>query len=247
MATKTAKKTATKKTVAKKTTKKAKVEIEQPQAQIVQNNPETKLAEIATDLSGLEKKAVKITINNSDDVIKATEFLTSIKTRIKRIEEIRKFFVDPLNQQVKRINDLFRTPADKYKSMETQVKRLIADYTLEQEKIRREQEAKLQAQHQKEIEKAEKQGKEVEFAMTPTIEKPEQTVKADGGSATTRTVWKFNVVYISDLIRQANTNSALQKFLMVDEKAVRQAIAEGAREIPGIKIYEDIEVSVRTN
>jgi hypothetical protein len=240
----------TKKAIVKKVTKAkpAKAHKAEVGSEVVKSNtPETKLAEISTDLSGLETRANSIVIATNDDVVLATEFLTGVKARQKRVEELRKFFVDPLNQQVKKINDMFRPPAEKYKSMEAIVKRKIADYTIAEERKRIEAERKLQEQHQKQVEKDIAKGKPVEYGLTPTIEKPEATVRTETGSATTKKVWKFQLANLAELVSACVEKPELIKFLQLNETAVRGAVAEGARNIPGVTIFEDIEVSVRAN
>lgn len=49
-----------------------------------------------------------------------------------------------------------------------------------------------------------------------------------------RKVWKFEVLDPAIVPRE---------FLMVDEKAIRAAIAEGARTIPGVNIFQDTSIS----
>lgn len=238
---KTAKKAATKK-VNKKTVV-AEVVAEKP----VEATPDTKLADISKAIEPLKVAANKIVIKNDDDVQAATEVLVKTKAYLKRVEENRKFFVDPLTKHVRDINARFKIHSAALESIETYLKRVLGDYALEQEKKRREAEAKLQAQHQKQVEKAEAKGKPVEYGLTPTVPKAPTITRAEsGGSASNSLVWKFELGDIKELVLGLMDKPELIKFLSFNEKAIRGAVAEGARDIPGVRIYEDIEVSVRT-
>jgi hypothetical protein len=69
------------------------------------------------------------------------------------------------------------------------------------------------------------------------IDKPEGTVTADAGMIKFRTVKKFRVVDFSKII---------SKYLMVDEKAIKEDINVGVDEIAGIEIYtEEVPVNYR--
>lgn len=62
------------------------------------------------------------------------------------------------------------------------------------------------------------------------------TVQTARGSATRRKVWTFEVTDPSSVPRQ---------FLTVDEKAIRAAVKDGEREIPGVRIFEESSLAVR--
>jgi hypothetical protein len=50
-------------------------------------------------------------------------------------------------------------------------------------------------------------------------------------------VWKFDILDEQKIPRQ---------YLLIDEVGIRAAIRSGVREIEGLKIYEDFEISVRS-
>lgn len=76
----------------------------------------------------------------------AGEDLSNIKRRQKDLEEQRTGIVKPLNEAVKRINDMFRAPMDFLTQAEGILKRRMLAYTDEQERKRRVEEAKLRAE-----------------------------------------------------------------------------------------------------
>lgn len=67
-------------------------------------------------------------------------------------------------------------------------------------------------------------------------EEAQTTVKTTRGSATRKKVWTFDVVDAASVPRE---------FMAVDEKKIRQAVKNGEREIPGVRIYEKSELAVR--
>lgn len=56
------------------------------------------------------------------------------------------------------------------------------------------------------------------------------------GSAQTRKRWKFEVTDAMQVPRQ---------YLMVDDRLLRAAVADGEREIPGVRIYQEDDLAVR--
>jgi colicin import membrane protein len=76
----------------------------------------------------------------------AGEDLANIKRRQKELEEQRTGIVKPLNEAVKRINDMFRAPMEFLTQAEGILKRRMLTYTEEQERKRRAEEAKLRAE-----------------------------------------------------------------------------------------------------
>ena len=62
------------------------------------------------------------------------------------------------------------------------------------------------------------------------------SVNQSTATSTVRTVWTFEVVDLS---------AVPADFLMLNEKAVRQAIKDGAREIAGLKIFQTSQVAIK--
>lgn len=81
-------------------------------------------------------------------------------------------------------------------------------------------------------------------AALPTFELPKAVVpeapalRSASGSVATRKRWTHEIVDESRIPRQ---------YMKVDEQAIRQAIRDGAREIPGVKIEQASELAVRAS
>ncbi len=65
---------------------------------------------------------------------------------------------------------------------------------------------------------------------------PTGPVRTSSGSVGTSKVWKFEIVNAGDVPRE---------FLAVDEKLIRQAVRDGVRQIPGVRIFQGEQVRVR--
>lgn len=70
----------------------------------------------------------------------------------------------------------------------------------------------------------------------PEREEVESTIDTVRGSATRRKTWTFEVV---------NAAAVPREYLAVDDKKIRQAVKDGAREIPGVNIFEKSGLAVR--
>lgn len=223
--------------MAKKTASKAKVSKDKKEAKAVLDErtatPDQKLAEISKEVVKMEEQAAKLKVTNEEEASSATTFLSGIKARLKRIEELRVFFVKPLNDQVKAINAKFAEQSDPLENAERVVKRAIGDYTMEQHRRARAEEERLAKLREKQNERRDEKGLDPILTPLPTVARPEATIKTDGGKATTTLVWKFEVQVPSQVPVE---------YMTVDESKIRKAVQAGIREIAGVRIYEDVQV-----
>jgi phage gp36-like protein len=194
------------------------------------------LNQIESKCSRILKKAQKIEVMDDKTVEDASTGLKVVRDLKKTIEEKRKFFVKPLNDHVKRINEFFKTFSFPLDQADRILKKKILDY----QQLKRKQMEKEKERLQKKIKKAEEsktgvlslrlkqKQEEIEKELTS------RTVKYDSGVKTiTRKKWTFEIVDISKIPRE---------YLMVDTVKINQAIKQGVREIPGVKIYQKEEI-----
>lgn len=78
-----------------------------------------------------------------------------------------------------------------------------------------------------------------ELTVVAPVAVPDFSMKTDQGTAYTRKQWTFDEEVV-DLA------SVPREFLKLDEVKVREAIASGIREIPGLKIYEKETIITRS-
>ena len=127
------------------------------------------------------------------------------------------------------------------------LKRIIADYTIKQEaKAIAEEERKLKI---REIADAKREAKGQSKIIEPvnTVERKEATTRTAHGSATTKKVWKFRIeneakMYTDPIFSQQLMVLVKKKGL--DEQVLRNMVKDGSRDIKGVEVYPDVDVSV---
>lgn len=179
----------------------------------------------------------------------ATNLLGFLAETKKQVENRRKWFVKPLNDHVKAINDWFHGIAAPLEQADSILRGKVLRYRQEEERKRREEEARLRRlaeeearKRREEAEAAAKAAGEAPpepelFAPPPVVVVPQmaRTTKADFGAVQARKTWEFEIVDESQVPRE---------FLMVNEKAIRAAVKAGVRNIPGVRIFETETLAV---
>ncbi len=206
-------------------------------------------ATVEKDQLDLTAQISEIVVQDNETMQSAAEVLTRVKARLKKLEEKRKLYVQPLNDQVKAINDDFKNMAAPYLTIETDIKGKIGTYMDEQRRIQLEAERKERERRAEEARKlAEEQAisrqkaaaqvrkaEEEAAKQKPEEPKPVTSVKTETSKVVTKTVMKFEVV---------DHSKVPDDFKIVDERLVRQAVNSGARRIAGVRIWEESQVSV---
>lgn len=202
---------------------------------------DAEVAQLREDANGLLYKAEDVAaITELAHEQRAVEFLAQVKHRSKIIDEKRKSYTDPLNAVIKKIKADFDTILDPLAQAEQVVKKGIqkfrdAEAFREKERVRLEAEAKARAEINKiqrgdisaeTIEKAQ----EASVAVTAANAEAPRTVTTDTGQLRTRKDWKFEIVDASAVPRELCTP---------DPKLIREAVKNGAREVPGLRIWEE--------
>jgi tetratricopeptide (TPR) repeat protein len=91
-------------------------------------------------------RAITPTVTTRGEYEDAADLLKAVKAFAREIEDARKAAVEPLNAQVKTINDSAREPAARAKEAEAALKKALLAYEQEQERQRQEREAELRRQ-----------------------------------------------------------------------------------------------------
>jgi len=179
-------------------------------------NPE--IQSLQTEADNFYCSLSSLTIHNDKDLALAAEQLVRLKAFLSRIEESRTRLVKPLNDHVKYINSEFHKITDKPKKLEALIRQIMMDY-------RKEQNAKL-TEEQKKIEQA---LADSPFALSLAKESKLTQPKTIEG-VTFKTTWQFEIV---------DPKLVPDKYKVIDETLVREAIRNGERQIPGIRIYSE--------
>lgn len=95
--------------------------------------------------AGMLATVESLDIDSDSMLAIAGDELTTLKTHYKKLEEARKFHVGPLNEEVKYINNWFRDALACMDQAEGSLKRKMLTYQNEQERKRREEQARIEA------------------------------------------------------------------------------------------------------
>ncbi|MGB9791315.1 MAG: hypothetical protein ACPLTR_01910 [Thermacetogeniaceae bacterium] len=152
---------------------------------------------------------------------RAIDLLSLIAEAKKQLETRRRAAVDPLNQKVKEINSFFRELEYPFEEADRIVRQKLIRFRAEEEQKRREEEKKLQETNI--------------FAVVPKLA---TTQRAEMGQAIAHKVWEFEIEDEAQIPRE---------YLSVDTRKIREAIKQGVRHIPGIRIFQTERLTVRRN
>jgi len=186
--------------------------------------------------SSLEKRVETLTVDSAVSANVAASLLTDIKTQSRSFESQRLFFTKPLNDQVTRINALFKGFTTPLIQLQAKVSQKIISYQKEQEEIRLAEQKKAEQETkrlQKQLDKqAEKEGTEAPKINAPVIAPVETKME----NVSVRKTWTFSV---------KNLDSVPREYMMLDEKKVREAIRQEVRDIRGLEIYQETGLATR--
>lgn len=186
----------------------------------------------------------------------AAQLLVRIKSTLNAVEKRRLELTRPVNALVKELNAIYKLVTDPLERAERDVKAKVARWRAEVEEKNRKAQAeadrlKREAQKNEDVafesddpvereladQQAERQRAKANEALLATPA-PSGTVKVGGGaSMSSRKVPKWKVV---------DEKLVPRMFLMVNDKAVNGAVRGGSRAIPGLEIWEEDEVVVRS-
>lgn len=193
-----------------------------------------KLELIQADVAAVCSQNQVISINSDTDLEAAIETEISVKKRIKRIEELRTFFVKPLNDQVRSINDMFKNQSSPLIELEVRIKAARRVYALMQE-----EEANKKRLAELEAAKETMGHAEAEIAAIVSVPVPAESVKLDSGTGSIKKVWTFEVE------DEKKLRKYYPQLFVLDTQALRALITGGKREIAGVRVYQDLQPVTR--
>lgn len=208
---------------------------------------ESELKPLEKEIVSFQQKAESIEITNDDDYSFATDFVGVINEKKKSIENARKFFVDPLNKQVKDINAMFKPQVEQADEIITLVKKKMGAFWQAKENARLKEEKRLQDIRDKANAKREEQGKEAIIEPIKQVAEVAKTVMGNETKSTVRKVWKHKLISMGELpsdVQKAIMAEAWKKGIV--DTVIRNFIKAGIREMKGVEIFEEAEISLRS-
>lgn len=204
---------------------------------------DTKKAEAAlTEANMVLDTAQQVIVKTPQQAQVAGDWRNKIKMKLKQLDEERKELTRPLDDVKAKIMDKYRPAIEALNSAYKLFDKGLSDYLAIQERIRQEQQRKIEAEADKKRQEAEAKAKE--WADKGNNKKVEEWLdKADNVIApvvaevpkvegiSTRKDWDFEII---------NPNEVPRDFCIPDEKAIRAFIkaTKGTKPIAGIKIFE---------
>lgn len=183
--------------------------------------------------------------------------LKELKQYTKTIKDNKTADLKPLKDGIKKLEDKYNIPLALLAEADAIIRDKMNKYLNDEYKRRAEAEAEAKRQAEElalkqalELEEVKKQALNYDpvtaRAMVSSLEDKQnqiinQTAKAEVVNLSTENnivskVWDFELVDIS---------AVPQEFIILNDKAVRQAIREGVREIKGLKIFQKARVSIK--
>jgi hypothetical protein len=195
------------------------------------------LIEVRENVSAIVVQAGAVVIASAQDVEDASGILKSLAGAKKSLTAMRLFFVKPLNDQVSKINDMFKAIAAPAEEADVIVRGKILAYRQEVAERERKEQERLNRLAEARMERAEKKAEETGAPVpAPIIPSVVSYQDKTIGSVTARKVWSYRIVDEAKVPRE---------YLIVEPTLVRKAVREGARDIPGIEIFEEEQLAVR--
>ena len=190
---------------------------------------ESTIALAAKDALTFVKRAQEFEVKDQPTYQKASKVVSYLAGKHRELEGIRKWFTAPLNTHVKAINARFKEITLPIGHADRIMRGKMGDFNREQEDIRREEARKIEEDNQKRLEKAKKPERvKIKEAPAPVETRTENTA--------IRKVWTFEILKEIDIPT---------KYMTPDTPAIRQAIRDGEREIPGLRIFQKEQIAIR--
>jgi len=185
-----------------------------------------------TELHGYSIAAVEqaefITVTDDEEQAMAISKATEIADARRKCEEKRKQETDPFVELTNRIRSWFRPIEDSLLKAEGIISVKLIAYRKRKEEIRKEEDARQREEYLKNA--------PPDAPPPPVLMQEAKTVKAETGKGTVRMVWMFEVLDIN-LVPVEYLKREVKKL------EVQNAIRRGVKTIPGLRIYQEEDMS----
>lgn len=205
----------------------------------------TEVADFFSKLSVIQKTTKDMKVRSDAEEMTASECLAQIVALSKAVEAKRKSVVDPVNKFVTAVNGFFKTIssplADAKGAIESKVMAFRNLKRIEAEKARQ----KAQAEADKINKKLEKAG--IEAPPVQIITPQAQTVtRTEIGTTYTKTETKFEVTDLMELVKAVAAGTMDIAAIRANDTYIGALVKGGAREIPGVKVWEEQKIVTRS-
>ena len=192
---------------------------------------QNKLAEIQSEVDSFLYEFQEVKIATIDEYTQWSDRLKVVQNKIKKVEDKRMEYTRPLDESKKKIMADFKSITEPLEEFVKVVKSEMIRWHNEDQARKDAEQAEIEA---KALKLAKEQG--ISEVQVEVINQEQKTQRGAVSAATVRTVWTFEVEDETQIPRE---------YLVVDESAIRKAVQGGLRRIPGVKIYEEKQLSIR--
>lgn len=211
-------------------------------------NQDAAVVALQPEVSKLTAFARSLVIKTAEGYSEAASYLKGIKGMLAKIEEARTRVTKPLLQAQREVNDQAREAALPLQQAETAIKRAMIGYSDEQERLRREEQAradeaarreqeKLQARAEKaaaagKVEKAAELEVQAATVVAPVIQREAPKVTGIGE----RLNWKFEII---------DPAAVPRNYCTPDEKKIGAVVRglKGDTQIPGVRVWAEKNIA----
>lgn len=184
----------------------------------------TELKTIEQTINPVVTAATALVIATGDDMVRATELLSTVNKNLDRVTAEEDKVLKPLKEAVKAEQARWKPYKTALEAARDAVRKAMSIYQTAETKRKAEAEAKLAARVEKGTMKLETAARKSSELVTP-----EQSVSTDVGMVKFRTVQKLEILDANWIPRQ---------YLTVDEAAVKAALKAGIK-VPGAQLVDE--------
>lgn len=195
--------------------------------------PKDEISEIAEQVQILvAERPLRVTTEEEQNA--AGGWLARARKKRKEWEAFSSKLLKPFREAISKHNMEWNNLLAPLRQYETELDIEIRDYRAREARKAAAAQAKLDAQHERRVEKAIEQGKDPALVKPPpVVAAPAKTVETDGGKVTFKQIPKFKVL---------DESLVPDEFWAIDEVKLGKEIRAGRRDIPGVHIWME-EVS----
>lgn len=182
-------------------------------------------------------KAKDFAVTSDAEMNEAVYMLGQLATAKKSIEAKRVSLTAPLNTSLSAINAMFKEVSGPLEQADRELRTKVNIYqTREKQRIETERRAAIEAAKTQDVAlPVLENGAVVNVATGERVDSVPTTIRSFGTSASFPETWTFEVM---------DPILVPPEYLMVDEKKVGRVVKAGIREIPGIRIFQKMGITV---
>lgn len=172
-------------------------------------------------------------IQSDEEYEDAAELLKVVKHKFKVLDEERTVSVKPLNDEVREINAWFKPALDRLKDCEGELKKIMGAYSLRKQ----EEQQRLLAEAAKAAEAALVTATDPQADVMALVQQATATQAPKVAGVSVSRIWKWELV---------DPAQVPMEYWSIDPAKLDAAVKAGAREIPGVRVFEDARVIARS-